>query len=65
MADPNSTFEFRFHWETQAKPQVAPATATTAGPATSSTTTVGSTTSAPTDRFRLCFHDKDTPQKQS
>ena len=45
-ADPNSTFE-PFHWETQAKPQVAPATTTTAGPATSSATTIGSTTSAP------------------
>ena len=63
-ADPNSTFE-PFHWETQAKPQVAPATATTAGPATSSTTTVGSTTSAPSTGSGSVSSDKDTPQKQS
>ena len=63
-ADPNSTFE-PFHWETQAKPQVAPATATTAGPATSSATTIGSTTSAPSTGSGSVSSDKDTPQKQS
>ena len=63
-ADPNSTF-VPIHWETQAKPQVAPATATTAGPATSSTTTVGSTTSAPSTGSGSVSSDKDTPQKQS
>ena len=63
-ADPNSTFE-PFHWETQAKPQVAPATTTTAGPATSSATTIGSTTSAPSTGSGSVSSDKDTPQKQS
>ena len=63
-ADPNSTFE-PFHWETQAKPQVAPATTTTAGPATSSATTIGSTTSTPSTGSGSVSSDKDTPQKQS
>jgi len=64
-ADPNSTFE-PFHWETQAKPQAAPATTTTtAGPATSSATTIGSTTSAPSAGSGSVSSDKDTPQKQS
>ena len=63
-ADPNSTFE-PFHWETQAKPQVAPATTTTVGPATSSATTIGSTTSAPSTGSGSVSSDKDTPQKQS
>lgn len=55
-ADPNSTFE-PFHWETQAKPQAAPAT--------SSATTIGSTTSAPSAGSGSVSSDKDTPQKQS
>ena len=63
-ADPSSTFE-PFHWETQAKPQAAPATTTTAGPATSSATTIGSTTSAPSAGSGSVSSDKDTPQKQS
>ena len=63
-ADPNSTFE-PFHWETQAKPQVAPATTTTADPATSSATTIGSTTSTPSTGSGSVSSDKDTPQKQS
>ena len=62
--DKNTQFE-PFHWETQAKPQVAPATTTTAGPATSSATTIGSTTSTPSTGSGSVSSDKDTPQKQS
>ena len=59
-ADPNSTFE-PFHWETQAKPQAAPVTATVSGPAVSGANTSTSTTSAPS--AGSAPSDKDTPQK--